>query len=231
MPRFKRTFKRKYGRFRARKRLANLKWRRALRYRYRVNPYKMVQPKGELKVVDAYTNTADFCVTHPVFQSIGLMDQGTTNLTRVGNQIYLKSLQISGVVCQNTAISSGSNMIRFVVALDKSCAGSVPSATDLFLPVTGSTNNLLYDPLNLVNRDRFSIIYDKLVPLTASTTAGSCTAISIFKRLNLKYDYTGGGATIASLRKNHVFVWMFTDSLHASPLSAQITYRTRFVDP
>jgi len=95
----------------------------------------------------------------PVFynpSSTSYMIEGTSNIDRIGSQIRCQSMELKG----SYAIADTTNLVRFIIFKDKSSDGVVPSVISVLQPTAGGVTATVYSPLNKLNLNRYTIIYD-----------------------------------------------------------------------
>lgn len=198
--------------------------------------YGLWQSRGrnELKTVDVSgTNTTPISTTTGTVSLINGVATGTDYTNRVGRKIILKSLLLrimfNPVVTGTVDATLGDN-VRLICVLDMQPNGVVISGSDLLLN-TGSPT----DPLNLNNRDRFKIIWDKMISFpsykttTGSLTTGSPTAkcMKLYKKMSQEVIFNGTGSTIGSIQTGALYLFQlcqggFTQSTFST--------RVRFID-
>lgn len=138
-----------------------------------------------------------------------LVSQGTTDATRIGNIIQVRSFYSFF----SFVGSDGYGPIRVLVYRDKQCNGAVASITDILQQATAYG---VYNNDNVVGYGgaRFNILYDKTIDLISSETAVAGFRVSktfIVKpsdvACNINYD--GNAGTIADLTGNDIRVIVF----------------------
>lgn len=194
---------------------------------YGVSTYR---GRTELKAVD--TNTSLSAIAgNGSLQLINGIATGTDYTDRTGRKIILKSLLARIFIYPTLTTSSSYGVVtRCLIIYDSQANGANPATTDIL-------NVATYDaPMNLNNRDRFKILYDKYVTTpsfvnTASAlTVGSPTPriFKIFKKMNLEQIFGGTGSTIGSIQTGSIFVLLINSEDQKT--SADAYFRVRFVD-
>lgn len=184
----------------------------------------------ELKAVD--TNTSLSAIAgNGSLQLINGIATGTDYTDRTGRKVMLKSM-LGRIFIYPTLSTSNSygTVTRCLVVYDCQANGANPSVTDIL-------NVATYDsPMNLNNRDRFKVLYDKFVTtgafvnVTNALTQGSPVPrmFNIYKKLNHEEIFGGTGSTIGSIQTGSIFV-LLINSVDMTT-SADAYFRVRFTD-
>lgn len=161
--------------------------------------------------------------------SLNLIPQGVTESSRVGRKCKVTRLDFKGqMVLPSTDLNTTDEQMRIIVYLDKQCNGT--AATILDILETASINSFR----NLSNTNRFSILSDKTVAMTAKVAGGS-TAISgdmlqSFRRnisVNAPLEFSNTTGALTEIRSNNIGLLAIT--LHGQA-SLGYTCRVRFSD-
>lgn len=190
---------------------------------------------GELKLIDSGA-AAITAVGTGAGASIVLLNGctlGSDISNRIGRKIVMKSLlgrlSIYPVSTTNSPIG---DVLRVIVFLDHQCNATGPTATTDLLQTANYQS-----PLNLANRDRFKVLFDKFYTVAANSyTAGALTTgdprpihKKLWKKMTEGTIFNSGNAgTVADITSN---------SLHMLAISAngqvrlEYNYRVRFIDP
>lgn len=137
------------------------------------------------------------------------ISQGTDYTNRIGRKIMMKSLLFRFSIFPNTAASSPQgNIVRVLLVCDLQANAAAAIPADVLQTVDYQS------PLNLNNRDRFKIFWDKFLMLEANyypafiLTAGSPSAHmrQIYKKMNIEVINVGTGATIGSIQTGALYV-------------------------
>lgn len=153
---------------------------------------------------------------------------GSTVTARVGNQMWMKSISITGVVkpVDATIIRSRSDIY---IVYDKTPAGAMPTKTDILVEaISGSNPNLDY-------RDRFILLAHQsfvIGGLFASAEALSPTVqtVNINKRFNLKTTFNNEGAVIANIKSGALYMMLVSDQAAADSTVFRVVSRLRFAE-
>jgi len=175
---------------------------------------ELTKPTQELKAFDVAENALDFVPTTgpPAFATtLNACVNGAELYQRVGRKIYMKSLHIRGYI---KSIATGiQDQLRIIVYYDSQANGAAPTIGALLQDSNAAAGTSAQSEINLVNRQRFSILRDFHVLVPAQTfTAGVLTNtaypdttgkldIDMFiklKGLETIYNGTNGG-TVADI--------------------------------
>ena len=153
--------------------------------------------RAELKAVDTTINqVADTTGAVTLLNGIA---RGDDINERVGRRVRLASLQAS-IVNYVTPATGIDQTHRCLIVYDKQSNGVAPAITDVL--VSASTVAMP----NLDNRQRFVILYDKLMHLNAAAEPGSMVAFKINKRLPYGVQFNSGDAgTVADIQTGGLF--------------------------
>ncbi len=115
----------------------------------------------EFKIIDTQLTSQAISTTANIMQ-ITNISQGTTDSSRDGSQIKLTKLyyQIKGTMNP----SATSIALRIMIIHDKQTNSAIHNASDVLEDVT--TQDAIVSPLNLNNKYRFKILYDKRIQLS-----------------------------------------------------------------
>lgn len=159
-------------------------------------------------------------VVHPTLLGI---DQGATEITRVGNRIRLKNVNIffSFSIPSTATAADAEDVIRIIFFVDTQCNGLAPGVTDIL-----KTANFL-SFRNMNQADRFVILKDKVFAMNSMSANGTaCVALHRHVKMSWKGDklitYGGGGDTVSALKSTNVAVMVISASGNA-----QIQYKCR----
>lgn len=153
--------------------------------------------RAELKAVD--TTISQVADTTGAVTLLNGIARGDDINQRVGRRVRLASLQAS-IVNYVTPTTGIDQTHRCLIVYDKQSNGVAPAITDVL--VSASTVAMP----NLDNRQRFVILYDKLMHLNASAEPGSMVAFKISKRLPYGVQFNSGDAgTVADIQTGGLF--------------------------
>lgn len=175
--------------------------------------------------------------TWTFYDPLGPITQGTAQGTRIGNQIFLDSLDVYVQLKADTItnVDVRGTICRVIVYHQREAQGGLPSATEIF-------DQNAYDAMRTLDYfpKRATILWDKLhtmTPLIAATTTGTTTTTTSagpkfwtqFKIPVKKIiQYTGNGGTIADIAQDAYGVGVCADA--AGCCAAVVTVRARYRD-
>lgn len=165
---------------------------------------KMMMSTNELKYFDGSATATDALVAWTFKSALVGIAQGNTNITRVGNKIFLKQIQFMFMIHGNgTALEPDGNQVRVIVYHNKSALGAVPDAASVF------HNDTIHTMRNTELQPRFAVLKDFMhtimvtgIKSTDVFTSGprKCIRVNIYP--NKVVDFTGTGSTIAAIWKD-----------------------------
>lgn len=127
---------------------------------------------------------------------LNLIGQGTASHQRVGRLVNLKSLRVRGTYALATDINS--NAIRMTVVWDKTPSGGNPPVWEEIFGHTnddGSEGAFITDSVRYDNMQRFKVLRDTYVPLTAgfypATPTTGLSTIAAVKTFDEYIDLRG----------------------------------------
>lgn len=192
----------------------------------------------EYKYIDTYAAGAAV-PTAGTSNELNLVAQGTTQITRIGAQIKMTSIQLRMSI---TALTSQTqSRCRVMLVIDKEPAGgsltvsgSAIGGTQAVLD-TAVITDLMMAPYQHEARDRFKVVYDKIVyikPTTAEAAASVTTGdiavssqhvINKYIKLNRRVQYSLTTATPSAVDRNMVTLVVIAETAN----SLTYTYGTR----
>lgn len=186
--------------------------------------------RTELKTIDTDTILSDVTSTGGV-QLINGIAQGSDFTERIGRKVFLKSLFFRIFVTPSATVNSPTGTTtRLIIVYDCQTNAAAPTVANIL-------QNSAYDsPMNLNNRDRFKVLYDKFVHTSATLyTTGALTAgdpiprkFEKFKKLNLDVIFGGTGNTVASITTGSIYA-LLINSINTAT-QAEGYFRVRFMD-
>uniref|UniRef100_UPI0040476664 hypothetical protein n=1 Tax=Limnohabitans sp. TaxID=1907725 RepID=UPI0040476664 len=193
-----------------------------------------IKNEVELKYLDkAFTTTA---TTTGQLTLLNAMAAGTTQITRVGSQINMTSLQYKFSVTSSTAIVTPTEF-RYIIFIDRQANGAAPPISGD--PTSGAgtialLNNVLIDlihcPRQYETFNRFKILKDKTFCLNpqvstdladpATTMVGVCKEIKGYIKLGQMVKFGNDTtAVIGDINTNSLYLLTFMD-VATSPVIA-----------
>jgi len=190
------------------------------------------RPAAERKVIDVAQTNTPVNTTGSVTLLNGVAT-GDDFTERDGRKILLTALQLRGVIYRDTtAQSNNPDLVRVMVVEDLQANGAAPAVTDILKTAEPTSF------MNMNNRDRFKVHFDKQVALTMSAvvttnTLGGATVnnIKFYKKLNSSVTFQGTAATVASIATSAFY--LVTVGLNAGATSDSHfvwSSRMRFID-
>ena len=160
---------------------------------------------------------------------------GTDIQNRIGRKICMKSIvfNVNNFPVPVVANALAGIMLRHMIIYDTqpNSAGTVPAVTDILQAAT------TLSPLNLNNRDRFKVIYDKRSQIGSFSittgpflTGGSPQNVfwSKYRKLNHDVIFSGVGDTIGNISTGAMYLLFIGD--FASVARTDFYTRIRFQD-
>lgn len=167
------------------------------------------------------TNTADLTLLN------GLI-QGTTNVTRVGDDVRFSSLFLR-LACSHNAVGNAAQYIRYVIFRDNQTNGAAPAVANVLENPTD-----FLSPLNLDYSRRFEILKDGVFCLTDQGSEAKYKKLYIdLKAKNKKHmhktDYgLGNAGTVADISTGSYYMLTMADGANGPSLG--FTSRMRYID-
>lgn len=177
------------------------------------------------------------------FYSLCLPVPGAAMNQRIGRKLTIKSVQFKGIIqlelssSPSGSVTAEANHLRMILLYDKQPNGAAPALADVL--TGGQTVNDLF---NIDNRDRFSIIKDKVWsfdPMIFDNTNFShawnrTTAYcKMYKKLNLETVFNAGTAgTVADINSGNLVVLWLCNTVAGTDKNVDIyvNSRVRYID-
>lgn len=160
----------------------------------------------------------------PVINCINFVNEGDTDQTHDGAMFRIKSLQLNS----SAALSAGTTdpiSYRMAIVLDTDAAASTTAPT--FADIYDSTGSAINAFRNLDNRSRFVML--RQWTITLQPGGKESNNIKYFKSLDLKSQIVGT-ATETNLRKNGLYLVMYSTNAAAGVMTLDVTTRIRYID-
>lgn len=154
--------------------------------------------------------------------SLTIMSQGSSAVTRTGNQVHISMLDITGV--GSIAVGSAGDLVRIIVGWDTEPNGT---AVTVGTVLESAALQAAYNKDQVKPGGRIQIISDKTMDLNAMTaTVGNrLTPYRFKKKLDKVVYYQSNAGTISDVLKNNLFVLSISLSgLATTAMNAQICY-------
>ncbi|AXF51970.1 MAG: coat protein/nuclear export [Cressdnaviricota sp.] len=184
----------------------------------------------ELKVVDTALTTTIIPTTASITLLNGIAT-GTDYTNRIGRKIMIKSILFRTTLVPNTSSNTpAGDTTRHMIIYDNQSNGAAPVIADIL------QNSGINDPMNLNNRDRFRVLFDKYVTMEAAQyAAGTLTAgspgarqVKLYKKCNLDQVFNNTGSTVASIQTGALYYVVLSGFNNQS--TSLWTCRIRFID-
>ncbi len=176
----------------------------------------------EIKNFDVQqTNTA--ITDTPVIIQLTNIPQGDTTITRDGAQCKVLALELSIFLTRHT--SSENTTVRLMLVCDKQTNQAIYLNSDLLEDVTVIDN--LVSPLNLDNKFRFTVLWDRLFHVTAGS--GSSKSFKKIFRMSKIIRFDGNTPSIADLTSSSLSLVQMANEVTNDP-SITMFSRIRYVD-
>lgn len=155
--------------------------------------------RGELKYVDVDQQN-NFAETGVGILLNGLAP-GTGASQRIGKKVTLKSVQLRlSIVAGTAGVAPFAGMVRCFLIYDKQANATTPTVAQILEKVAGSS------PMNMDNRDRFLVIYDRQFALDQAG-GNQSSQLKMYKRLNLTTVFNAGTAgTVADITSGSLYI-------------------------
>lgn len=180
----------------------------------------------ELKFIDTTLNpTLALAATWSAGILINGCIQGTEATQRIGRKIVMKNMQVRWKAIMSNG-STGGDFIRMLFVYDKQANTTAPAITDILLTDHALSNN------NLSNRDRFVVVWDKIVECISITGDPAKAGKKFFKVLNLETMFnTGNAGTIGDIQSGSFYFFAAQGgSIGAVAPNVSGRVRIKFVD-
>lgn len=153
-------------------------------------------------------STATLVLMNPIAQGI---DDGQ----HIGDSVSIKEIAMTMLITQSLAAVSG-DTYRVLVVYDKQANGAAPTAANILdnqiggLDAIAPYNSDYIPPKGGMGTRRFTILYDKLISFDHFQIAAGGQVQKNLKfhwgKGNLKTNYIGTGATVASIGSGSVYL-------------------------
>ena len=182
---------------------------------------------AELKHWESVNNTFNCSIAGQVDGVTTGIQVGTTDVTRIGKNIIVKKIHLSGVYRINSVAGAITpNASRVLIVYDTQQNGASVATMPVLVPSTaGDSVFSVYNPDYL---SRFRILYDRVLKLDINGQGTSITPFSCDLNVNLPVEYLSvAGATVPM---GSVSAMFFEYKTHANPNAWDYTFRVGFTD-
>ncbi len=216
----KRYKKKNYGKYKYKKYLTLDKASKALAVAYSIKKLMNVEFKFHdvQLMAQAITNT-------PIITQLTNIPQGDTDTSRDGAQVKLTRHLLRYTISSN-ALATDGHIVRCMIIHDKQTNGAIYSDSDLLQDVSNLNN--LTSPLNLDNKYRFRVLYDKVHTLVTTASNGQIYKAYI-NDMDLRLRFESSTPSIADLNSSSLSFIMMASNPNNSP-SITLFSRVRYVD-
>lgn len=184
-----------------------------------------VYPRPEIKFIDTVNGTTATPIAIPNTGTsqvvLNSMIEGTTNGTRIGSQVAVKSVYYQFIL--NLGATVVPVVVRHILLWDRQPNAIAPSYASIFNIGTGSA---VTSPLNLQNRNRFVVLADERIPL--SPNGDQIVIRDGFRKINQKATYAENNAfpTSGAL----LLLFISNENTGAEQPTVTGTWRLRYID-
>jgi len=131
---------------------------------------------------------------------VNAVAEGDDNTQRSGRQVTNTS-----VLLRIPLVTTGVGLARTMLVWDYQANGALPAVTDIL-----QTANTV-SPMNLNNRERFSIIFDEIWPMGLTTSDNYNHLVTCYKKFEVKSIYSGTTGVIASMTTGALLLLTIAD--------------------
>ncbi len=171
----------------------------------------------ELKFHDVDTNDAVVATGGFVDAALITIAEGTTETSRIGRKITIKSInwRFNMELPAATSSSGSYDSIRVLLVLDKQCNGAAANILQVWETADYQSFN------NLANKDRFRTLMDRTYDVYGSGLGGDGTTIdtgiggesdSFFKKCNIPINYDSNTGAITEIRSNNLVLILISSN-------------------
>ena len=193
-----------------------------------------VRGRNELKTIDTGPTTTNVTSTATLTLLNGVAT-GTDYTNRIGRKIRMRNLYIRYWMApeDNTC---NDNVVRCMIVYDNQTNGAAPNITDIL------NSSSVVEQLNLNNRDRFKVLWDKLfilgavsnIATQAFSNGHNTYSGKKFIKLPLKGAmealFGGTGSTVGSIQTGSIYLVLLAVATAGGSANFQYTTRIRFED-
>lgn len=186
----------------------------------------------EKKCVDVASATY-LCDTTGSVTALNLIDEGTTESSRIGRRVQIKSVQLRGMVDPVDG-STSACFARVMLIWDKQVNGVIATIAQI---LSAATSNSF---MNLDNRERFVVLMDKPfavgafsnVATTAYAQSPTVHAVNEYKQLpaNSYTIYDGTGSGIGDINTGALYLVTIGNQAAGAGARLVATTRVRYTD-
>jgi len=176
----------------------------------------------EYKVLDKIQTSTTFSTSGGIL-ALSQIAQGLDFNNRVGDSIKIQRIIFTGRINVNAATTT--TTVRVLLVRDLQGFGTRPLVSDVLQTV--GTASAPLSPMNFLNRDRFSVLFDELMTLSPSTNYSAPVSYDVPHAGHIKYL----GSTAADASDGNGTLYWITLSDEATNLpSYSLCSRIIFTD-
>lgn len=180
----------------------------------------MLVKQPELKFYDT-NNVGQFVGTSFMQYCLNIPVQGTTALTRVGQNILVKSIYSRGSITLGVApsVATAGQQMRILVYVDKESRGATPSTTDVL-----QTSSYI-SPLAIVQQGRFQVLHDQ--QLAVDPNGNNTVPFKFYLKTNVKTKFSANAGAAADVYANAIWIAFISNDNGGAGVSPTIDHYTR----
>lgn len=177
----------------------------------------------ELKALESHADSFDVAIAGACsVEPFGpYMQQGTTDGTRIGDKITVKTLSLKFNVKLNALEADGTSL-RLVLLWDRRPAGAQAAVTDIFEVDDMLTHYNVKGP----NKGRFQFLFDRMI--TFDSVQGEWND-NYFIQRDFQVEFQGNAGTIADVEKG-LFILAGFSKGNAAAITVNYGWRFRYTD-
>lgn len=142
--------------------------------------------------------------------------------------LYRATVSLATTAAGTVPAGAVGGQVRIICVYDSQANGAAPVATDV---LANNTIDSVVTPMNLNNRERFKIIFDKY--LTIDPQGPQSATLKVYKKFSLPVIFNSGNAgTIADIQTGSIYVFGATtvQATGAGFVNVNHYARIRFLD-
>lgn len=185
-----------------------------------------IVPREEFKFVDLASAVYAPVVAGGTITLLNGIAQGDDYTNRDGRQATMKSVHVRGEV-HCAAVSVSYALARLLLIWDNAPNGAAPTIANIM-----AADSSVAMPL-IDNANRFTVLRDQQWPIGGAATTVSVNGqfvIDIYVKLDELTQYSGTGATVASIQNGAIWMVLLNQTATATSASFTLTSRVRFTD-
>lgn len=196
----------------------------------RVVTFKTGERTGfEVKYVDLSSPGVNIYDVGTVSLMNGCIQGLDSSADRIGRKITVKNIRVCGVAVNTVAqlgaanFVGGADAIKVAVVLDKQTNGAAPAYVDIFN--TSGAINAPFGNQNISNVDRFVILYEALLVITATGANMAKFDFTLPCNIDTRYN-TGNAGNSSDVVSGGIFI-TFSDMNNTATNQTAISWQSR----